>query len=233
MRCILPFGVPAASSFALGVGHALMAECRVSFDPRCPPLSNSARGVGHDEDSFAAVEGANVGSGPYPPSSAIPHFGQVLEDSPEEVAALGGEESGDVLGNNPLWRELSDDTGKLRPEITLVTRRSTLACNAVRLAREPTGDESNAAGRPRLLLFPSGLMCRTVPVLVRYRLPPVNGLPSFAHGVGNKPHVVEDGDSRPVLSQDGLAVGVSLHKGNCPESGPFGCKVKSSNAAEK
>lgn len=48
-------------------------------------------------------------------------------------------------------------------------------------------------------------------------------------GVGTKRrHLVEDGDAGPVAAEDSLAVTVSLHKGNCPESGPLGCKVKPS-----
>jgi hypothetical protein len=47
------------------------------------------------------------------------------------------------------------------------------------------------AASPRLLLLPSGRMCRTVPVSVTYRLPPVIGFASVAQGVGtHKPESV-------------------------------------------
>jgi hypothetical protein len=62
------------------------------------------------------------------------------------------------------------------------------------------------AAKPRLLLLPSGRMCRTVPVSVTYRLPPVIGFASVAHGVGtHKPE--------PVALVGGANVGSSQH---CP-----------------
>ncbi len=62
------------------------------------------------------------------------------------------------------------------------------------------------AARPRLLLLPSGRMCRTAPVSVTYRLPPVIGFASVAQGVGtHKPE--------PVPLVGGANVGSSQH---CP-----------------
>jgi hypothetical protein len=43
------------------------------------------------------------------------------------------------------------------------------------------------ASRPRFEDFPSGRMCRTVPVVVWYRLPPVIGFASVAQGVTHNP----------------------------------------------
>jgi len=53
------------------------------------------------------------------------------------------------------------------------------------------GHMAAVAANPRLLLFPSGRMWRTVLVLVTYRFPPVIGFASVAHGVGtHKPEPV-------------------------------------------
>lgn len=53
-------------------------------------------------------------------------------------------------------------------------------------------------------------------------------------GVGsNFRNVVPNRDAGPVLGKHSLAVLVSLNKSNCFESGPFGCKIESSYAAEQ
>jgi hypothetical protein len=50
--------------------------------------------------------------------------------------------------------------------------------------RSGVGHIAALAASPRLLLFPSGRMWRTVPVRVTYRFPPVIGFASVAQGVG-------------------------------------------------
>jgi hypothetical protein len=108
------------------------------------------RGVGHDEDSFAAVQRSNVGSSPHAPSRAIPQVGQVPENGTKEPSRFAVEETGNILCDDPSRANLANDTGKFGPEVTIVSRRLTLSCNGMRLAREPTGDDSLAAStRPR------------------------------------------------------------------------------------
>jgi hypothetical protein len=182
---------------------------------------SAAFGVGHDKDPLSLVQRSNVGSSPHAPSNAIPHVGQVPENGTEEPSRLGVEETANILPDEPSRSNLAKDTGNLRPEVTVVSRRLTLSCNGMRLAREPTGDDPNFTcadnfGSPRLFHFPATLSTA-----------------SSATGVCHKANVGEDRDARPSLCEDSLAVGVSLHKGDCFKTGPFRCKVEPSDSGKE
>jgi hypothetical protein len=183
-----------------------------------------AVGVGHDEDSFAAVQRSNVGSSPHAPSNAIPHVGQVPENAAEEPSRFGVEETGNILPDEPSRSNLAKDTGNLGPEVTIVSRRLTLSCNGMRLAREPTGDELDCNGA-------FAASARGIP-------PCLYGVErseaESAVGVGHNPsHVIEARDSGPSFAEDSLAVGVSLHKGDCFKASPFRGQIQPADAREE
>jgi hypothetical protein len=141
-----------------------------------------------------------MGSSPHAPPDAIPQLGQVPENASEEPSRLGVEETGYVFPNEPCRTKYAKRTLNLWPEVTVVTRRLTLACNAVRLARKSAGYEVNGAG--------DGIQ-------------------------GEFAHVPDDRDSGPSLCEDSLAVGVSLHKGDCFKASPFRGQIQPADAREE
>jgi hypothetical protein len=94
-------------------------------------------GVGNDEDPVAPVDCANVASSITTPSDTKPQRGQVIDHSPEESSRFRAKQSWDVFSQEPLGFRFPQNSHDFAPKITLVTRRETFSCNAVRLAGEP------------------------------------------------------------------------------------------------
>jgi len=84
------------SAAALGVGsswHTADGSIRSPDEPRWfgPPLVPSVTlGVGNNEDPFAAVGCADIGSSYAAPLRVIPHFGQVCEYAIEPQRPVSG-----------------------------------------------------------------------------------------------------------------------------------------------
>ena len=77
--------------------------------------------------------------------------------------------TGNILPDEPSRAKLPNDAGNFRPEVTVVTRSLTLSCNAVRLARLPSGEPAGNDGDVISDGLPCGLLsCDWLVVLVPF-----------------------------------------------------------------
>jgi hypothetical protein len=136
--CIFPFGVPAASSFAWGVGHIANAVCKLipvalrSILAKSGPAAD-AFGVGHNPDPFPSVRRTNVVCSQHTPPRIIPQRGKVTEDHGKP----SGNKERAVFHEHESRSYLTDNSRHFGPEAGLGSGDAcTFAGGADVLARE-------------------------------------------------------------------------------------------------
>jgi hypothetical protein len=101
--------------------------------------------VGHDEEPFPEMGSANFCRAEYSRFNAVTH-------SPKAFAYIGEhsvEEIGDIFKEANRRRHLSDNSGKLGPEIAIVLSSSLFSGNGMGGTREPSNDAIHFAA-PRM-----------------------------------------------------------------------------------
>lgn len=193
------------ASLAVGVGHSPTARPRLTppFLWRVPPLASRATGVGHKEYSIAAMPSSGLPSAQHIPADAIPHLGQVGDNSAKEGTGKpgngGSKEAWHVFSHHPAGLRQAHNTGEFIPEVPFVTAGLPQASQAVWLAGEAPADKVDGA-----------------------RLARVEGA-----------HVVEARHIGPVAGQDLPRVGAVLDLPDRAHAGLLQAQLQAPNPAEE
>jgi hypothetical protein len=112
------------------------------------------------------VRGAHVVRSQHRPSRIVPEAGQVSENGAEvpnrlacpvsqpvsvRIASGTPKDSRDILGEDESGSDFFDDSGEVRPQVSLVGSAFSLSGDGMRLAREPSSDnvDSSSEEMPR------------------------------------------------------------------------------------
>ncbi len=170
------------------------------------------------------------------PFTVIPERGQVSGDSVES----SNSESWDIFQHDDSGSQVANEPGNVGPEAApfpverlsisignLLHKGYVLARKAGRyyidladLVVELGGAEAGAVGVMAAAYFAEGLVAA------------IRALDHIAREAIQAADVVEDGHSRPVLCEDGLAVRVDLTEGGCFPAGGAGGEREATDPAE-
>lgn len=177
------------------------------------------------------MRGSDMASSVHAPPHAIPHLGQLMDDGSEGSTSINGEQTPDVLSQNPKGLHLAYDAEHFVPEETLVTNALALSCNAEGLTRETTGEKVDCRFRGTTV---SRFGNSAVAVFsVKFAAIAVQLL-----GVGHRffpelSNIVVDRHPRPMLRQYLLAELVALYERYSFESSPLCGKVDPADPREQ
>src|SRR5690606_2353162 len=164
----------------------------LSFFPIIAPVVPSeAVGVGHDEDPFPFVRGADARSWNKERPAGVTFTFQVRKYIVEAQRDMPS----NILSNDPSGPQLPNKSKHFRPEVTVIRLASSLPGCGERLARVSSANKVNCS-------------------IIHHPIP-LQSLPC------QFPHVLVYRHPRPVAGQHPAAVGFNLAEGRRLDPGPF------------